>query len=115
MSIAAYGPKSVSYTLFHRILNALKKSSGVSGYRLAEDSGLNRAYVSRLLKGENDNPSFKTVSKLCLAFFKAGAARHELDGLLISAGYSPVYELTEKDVPILLGSAVSDSSKPVKG
>ena len=115
MSIAASAPKSVSYTLFHRILNALQKSSGVSGYRLAEDSGLNRAYVSRLLNGENDNPSFKTVSKLCLAFFKAGAARHELDGLLISAGYSPVYELTEKDVPILLGSAVSDSSKPVKG
>ena len=115
MSTTASAPKSVSDTLFHRILNALQKSSDVSGYRLAEDSGLNRAYVSRLLKGEKDNPSFKTVSKLCLAFSNAGATRVQLDGLLIAAGYLPVYELTEKDIPMLLGSAVNDSSKRVKG
>jgi len=115
MSIAASAPKSVSDTLFYRILNALQKSSGVSGYRLAVDSGLDRSHVSRLLSGDKDNPRKNTVLKLCLAFFSAGATRVQLDGLLISAGYLPVFELTEKDIPMLLGSAVTDSSKPVKG
>lgn len=101
MSIAANGPNP-THALFHRILNALQKSTAASGYRLAEDSGLDRAYISRLLNGERDNPSYRAVMKLCLAFNKAGATRAQLDGLLISAGFLPVYELTDDDIDFLI-------------
>lgn len=100
--------------LFKRILNALKRDTDVSGYRLAADSGLDGAYVSGLLSGKKDNPSKSTVLRLCLAFFKAGATRAQLDGLLLSAGIVPIFEYSEKDVSMLLGSAINDSfDKPV--
>ena len=81
-----------------------------SGYRLAADSGLDSAYVSGLLSGKKDNPSKRTLMRLCLAFFKAGASTAQLDGLLLSGGIVPIFEYSEKDVPMLLGPALDESS-----
>ena len=53
--------------LFKRILNALKRDTDVSGYRLAADSGLDGAYVSGLLSGKKDNPSKRVLSELSAA------------------------------------------------
>ena len=115
MSFSANDLNPAVDSLFKRILNALKRDTEVSGYRLAADSGLDGAYVSGLLSGKKDNPSKRTLMRLCLAFFKAGASRAQLDGVLLSAGIVPIFEYSEKDVPMLLGPAVDESFNKLIG
>lgn len=63
---------------FHRELNQLLADSGKSLNRVAELSGVDRAYLSRLLSGEKRNPSQDVLIRLWIAivFDEELLARH---------------------------------------
>ena len=62
----------------------------LSRRRLAARSGLDVAYVHRLVTGEKWNPSASTVLRLALGCALTAA---ETDELLGCAGYPPMHEL----------------------
>lgn len=45
-------------------IRKIRKERGISQEKLALDSGLNRAYVGYIERGER-NPSIKTIGKIC--------------------------------------------------
>ncbi len=79
-------------TEFSRTLNKLREQAGKSRYQLAQYSGLDQAYLSRLESGERQNPSRDVVMKLALAL-TAGSERVSIDdvnALLLAGGYAPL-------------------------
>lgn len=77
---------------FAKKLRQLLAKTTKSAYRIAEASGVDRAYLSRLLSGKKTNPGRKTILKLCLGLYSVGGIeRSELDDLLGEEGYEPLF------------------------
>jgi transcriptional regulator with XRE-family HTH domain len=77
---------------FAKKLRQLIDKTTKTAYRISELSGVDRAYLSRLLSGKRTNPGRKTVLKLCLGLYSAGSVeRYELDELLSEEGYGPLF------------------------
>ena len=81
-------------------LRTLRTKGGKSKYRLAQYSGLDEAYILRLESGERQNPSRDAVMKLCLALAATSEAIniHEVNQLLLAAGYAPLRSRGEAEV-----------------
>ena len=79
-------------TEFSAALKRLREKSGKSRYKLAQYSGLDEAYVSRLESGGRRNPSRDVVVKLSLALVQDSSevSIHDVNELLLSAGYAPL-------------------------
>ena len=77
---------------FAQTLKALRTKSGKSRYRLTRYSGLDEAYILRLESGERQNPSRDSVMKLGLALVATSGVItiHDVNELLLSAGYAPL-------------------------
>ena len=73
-------------------LRRLREKAKKSRYRLAQFSGLDEAYLSRLESGERRNPSRDTVMKLGLALVEDSSevSIYDINELLLSAGYAPL-------------------------
>ena len=53
---------------------------------------MNAGNLSKFLNGKRLNPEAETVHQLCAALYRSGNIElFELDMLLMSAGYAPVY------------------------
>jgi transcriptional regulator with XRE-family HTH domain len=77
---------------FSKKLGQLLDKTTKTAYRIAELSGVDRAYLSRLLSGKKTNPGRKIILKLCLGLYSAGGVeRYELDELLSEEGYEPLF------------------------
>jgi transcriptional regulator with XRE-family HTH domain len=76
---------------FGTTLDAILRRHNVSAYRLAEDAGIDRPYLSRLLRGMNRAPGRQVVIRICYGLARHGVEQIELDGLLVAAGYAPVF------------------------
>lgn len=72
---------------FARILHQLREGRGVSQSRLAEESGFDHSYVSRLENGKR-RPTRDAVEKIADVDVLA-LDSEEKDRLLIAAGYIP--------------------------
>ena len=77
---------------FGSTLKTLRKMSGKSRYRLAQLSGIDQAYLLRLERGEQTNPSRDLVIRLGLALVSGSQAvtLENVDELLFSAGFAPL-------------------------
>lgn len=77
---------------FGSTLKTLRKMAGKSRYRLAQLSGIDQAYLLRLERGEQTNPSRDLVIRLGLAlvFGSQVVTLENVDELLLSAGYAPL-------------------------
>ncbi len=77
---------------FSRVLNNLIKKNGLSAYRIAAISGVDAGNLSRYRAGKRNNPTSDTVFQLCAALMKSpDIERYDLDQLLYSAGFAPVF------------------------
>jgi transcriptional regulator with XRE-family HTH domain len=52
---------------FSKVLNSLLRESGITGYRICQFTGIDPAYLSRLIRGKKNNPSVEVIFKICLA------------------------------------------------
>ncbi len=77
---------------FPTVLRTLRERSGKSNYRMAEISGLDEGYLGRLESGERRRPARDTVVKIALALVQNSAevTIHDVNELLLSAGYVPL-------------------------
>ena len=77
---------------FGETLKTLRLKADKSRYRLAQYSGLDEAYILRLESGERQNPSRDSVMKLSLALAANSEAVsiHDVNALLLAAGYAPL-------------------------
>ena len=75
---------------FGSTLKTFRKLAGKSRYRLAQLSGIDQAYLLRLERGEQTNPSRDLVIHLGLAlvFGSQVVTLENVDELLLSAGYA---------------------------
>ena len=71
---------------FSRILEV----GGVSRYKIADFTGLNEGYLSKLCSGEKNNPSPETLVKICiaLAHFSEELTLSDLEELFNCVGRS---------------------------
>lgn len=76
---------------FGQTLDAILHRYGLSAYRLSEDSGIDRPYLSRLLRGMSKAPGRQVALRICYGLARHGVQQIELDRLLIAAGYPPVF------------------------
>ena len=85
--MASYHP-----TGFSVLLRDLRERSGKSKYQLAQFSGINEAYLSRLETGERYRPTRDTVVKLGLALVadSSSITLHDVNELLLSAEHAPL-------------------------
>ena len=79
-------------SVFSKVLKRLREKSGKSSYRLAQYSGLDGAYLSRLESGEKWNPSRDAVITLGYALVENSpeVSIHNINELLLSAGHAPL-------------------------
>ncbi len=77
---------------FPGVFKKLRSKSGKSKYKLAQDSGLNQAYISRLETGERQKPSRDAVLKLAVALVTGceEITIHDVQELLIAADHAPL-------------------------
>ena len=77
---------------FAETFKRLRIKSGKSGYKLAQYSGLNEAYIHRLETGERANPSRDVVIMLAVALAQGVSSIQiwDMDALLLSADYAPL-------------------------
>ena len=77
---------------FGEAFRILRLNAGKSRYKLAQYTGLNEAYLSRLERGLKTNPSREAVMLLALALVQNNQAvsANDIDLLLLSAGYAPL-------------------------
>jgi transcriptional regulator with XRE-family HTH domain len=75
---------------FSEVFSKLLGETGVSCYRIADYTGLDPAYLSRLKNGERSNPSPETVVRigLALAHESKKVKQHDIERLLNSVGQS---------------------------
>ena len=75
---------------FSEAFSDLLDKSGVTCYKIAQWSGLDQAYLSRLKSGEKKNPSFETIIKICLALAHCGKGitLYDIEELLNADGRS---------------------------
>ena len=77
---------------FGMALRGLREQSGKSRYNLTQFTGVNESYLLRLESGERQNPSRDVVMKLGLALVanSSKVSMHEVNELLLTAGYAPL-------------------------
>ena len=77
---------------FSETMTRLLERSGKSKYRVAELSGLDEGYLGRLESGNRLNPSRDIVFRIGLALAQETTeiSRHDVNALLMSAGYAPL-------------------------
>ncbi len=77
---------------FSRTLKTFRKIADKSQYRLAKFSGIDQAYLLRLERGEQTNPSRDLVIRLGVALVSGSdvVTLENVDELLLSAGYAPL-------------------------
>ena len=80
---------------FPEVLNQLVNKSGVSCYKIAQFSGLNEAYLSRLKHGEKRNPSIETLMAISfsLVHFSNMIDLHDIHELFKAADRYPPMRL----------------------
>ncbi len=88
---------------FAQTLIKLRTQAGKSRYRLAQFSGVDEAYILRLERGHRSNPSRDVVLTLAIALVENSetASIHDVDALLLAAGYAP---LRRRGQPQLIAS-----------
>ena len=86
---------------FSTMLKSLRSKSGKSRYKLAQYSGIDEAYLSRLESGERQNPSRDVVMKLGLALASdtSAVSLDDVNELLLSASYAPLRGRGEQPFP----------------
>ena len=77
--------------MFAETFKRLRLKAGKSRYRLAQYSGIDQAYLLRLESKERTNPSRDVVLMLAFALVENDevVGVHDVDELLLSAGYAP--------------------------
>jgi transcriptional regulator with XRE-family HTH domain len=75
--------------IFGKALLLTRKRLGVSAYRIDAQTDIGRPYLSRIESGKK-SPSRITVLKIGISLFSHGLSLHQIDGLLVLAGYSPL-------------------------
>ena len=85
---------------FADALKRLRLKAGKSRYRLTQFSGIDQAYILRLENGERSNPSRDVVLMLALALVESSedVGVHDVDELLLAAGYAPLRRRGEKAI-----------------
>jgi transcriptional regulator with XRE-family HTH domain len=75
---------------FSEVFSKLLEETEVSCYGIAEYTGLDQAYLSRLKNGERSNPSPETVVRisLALAYLSKKVKQHDIERLFNSVGRS---------------------------
>ena len=70
----------------------LRRKSGKSKYAIAQYTGIDQAYLSRLESGEKAKPSREIVLAIALALTSEtnGLSIYDIDELLMSAEYAPI-------------------------
>ena len=84
--------------MFAETLKKLRIKARKSRYRLAQYSGIDQAYLLRLESSERTNPSRDVVLMLALALVEncESVGIHDVDELLLAAGYAPLRRRGEK-------------------
>ena len=87
--------------MFGKTLKTLRLDADKSRYRLAQYSGIDQAYIQRLETGERNNPSRDVVLMLAFALVENSnsVTLHDVDELLLSAGYAPMKRRGERQTP----------------
>ena len=88
--MTTYNPKE-----FSSALRQIRERSGKSRYKLAQFSGLDEGYLGRLESGKRRKPSRDTVVKIGLALVEDSTQvfMHDVNQLLLSAGYAPLLSI----------------------
>ena len=75
---------------FSRAFSRVLKKAGVSCYQVSRYTGLDQAYLSRLKRGQKNNPSPETIVKISLAIahFSEKVTLRELESLFNAVGRS---------------------------
>ena len=73
---------------FAAVFAKLLEESGVTCYQIAQYAHINEGYLSRLKRGEKNNPSPETIVRICLALarFSDKVSLYDLNELLTSVG-----------------------------
>lgn len=75
---------------FGRAFAATRKRLGLSNYTIANETGARREFLGRIEKGKK-RPSRITVLRIGFSCFKRGLTLEQVDGLLVLAGYAPIF------------------------
>lgn len=77
---------------FSKTLLRLRKKAGKSAYQIAQFSGINEAYLSRLEHGEKIHPSRNVVLAIAMALVSGNEtiSLADIDQLLLSADLAPL-------------------------
>lgn len=83
---------------FGDFLMELRQKAEKSRYRLAQYSGLDQTYIQRLETGHRSSPSRDVVMMIALALVENSeiVSVHDVDELLLSAGYAPLRRRGER-------------------
>ena len=75
---------------FSEAFSDLLEETGISCYQISQYANLDQAYLSRLKKGQKDNPSPETLVKISLAFshLSTNVKLHNIERLFNSVGRS---------------------------
>ena len=81
---------------FGRIFTATRKRLGVSNYQIAKETGARREHLGRIEKGTK-RASRITVLRIGISLFRHGLTLGQIDGLLVSAGFGPIFSDDPED------------------
>lgn len=75
------------------------KKYDVPAYQVYKADGMDRGYVSNLLKRKRSSPTIRTVLRIDRVLASRGATPEEADELLMAAGFSPMFGPRYRDDP----------------
>ena len=75
---------------FGKAFAATRKRLELSNYEIEKETGARREFLGRIEKGDK-HPSRITVLRIGFSGFKRGLTLGQIDGLLITAGYAPIF------------------------
>jgi len=78
------------YESFNRVFSHLLESTGVTGYTIAQYTGIDQGYISCLKNGNKNNPSPEVIVKIsiALAHFSTDLKISDIEELFDSIGRS---------------------------
>lgn len=87
---------------FSETLRTLRQKTQKSKYRIAQYSGIDHSYILRLETGLKANPSRDVVLMLAFALVQdsGNVGIHDVEELLMSAGYVPFRRRGEPLLPV---------------
>ena len=77
-------------TKFGRAFAATRRRLKLSNYKIDKETGARREFLGRIEKGEK-RPGRVTVLRIGFSGFKRGLTLGQVDGLLVLAGYAPIF------------------------